>query len=889
MASDCDPLIDDPFVFPRRPSNRPALDRIAYRIGEYPDMVAAMIRHIDGEVALSGWTHRGVDDPGIALLQGAAIVGDILTFYQDRYANEAFLRTAEWRESVAALVRLTGYRLTAGLGGHATLAIEVKGDRPITIPAGFPFKTDLEGSDVSADFQTDSDLLAHPHLSKFNLYRPRSYATTISAGVTTVEVDRAGGSSALAAIAALDLQPGDKILLMPDAPPWRSSSTASFTDQDSSQILKVKEVETVHDRTLVTFETTVARGWSLPLRAYRLGRTFRHFGHAAPTTYTQSIKGAGDEITGTREKPTLFVRHTRDGHACANTSSSIDLPGRMIPLDQEVTDLMVGGRIAIETRAMRDGTDKPFVQVRTISKLRSTTLGFGSLNAATTLVTMNDALVTHTVNVGDEADIRDYRVHEITSPEIRFRPKAGASGGGFGSGTDALAFFGRRNEVRKLADRPLTMQHDDGRVTELTCINEIGDFGGSPTDPRMWLLSFDAPPAPFLRADFDEVTPNVTVFANTVTGSQGKAVPMIALGNGDARAVFQTFKLPKPVTHLLSPGADPAEVPELTVYVNSRAVERVSAFYGQPGDALVYILRRDDEGAFHIQFGDGKTGARLPSGTGNVTATLRTGSGARGMLPDGVLPSAGSKIDGLGKLHIPAGVSGGADPEQAGNAKLAAPGRVQGLGRIVSLADYETELLSIPGVSRVRAAWDMSDGVPGVVLRTLLESGREAEFSDVRDAIYKFQRCRGSNRFVISVEQARLRQVYLDLRYAFDPSLIEADIAASVTRALAPMDAVDTDAAGVFALRQRQIGEPEYASRIEGRVQALDGVTWARVTGLGKLSVTPVGDLPEDLWLPPAPRTRHARITAGAGELFQLHSAHLSLVSAPPEPGEDCA
>ena len=49
----------------------------------------------------SAWTHRDADDPGIALMEGAAILGDILTFYQEHYANEAYLRTAAWRERLS--------------------------------------------------------------------------------------------------------------------------------------------------------------------------------------------------------------------------------------------------------------------------------------------------------------------------------------------------------------------------------------------------------------------------------------------------------------------------------------------------------------------------------------------------------------------------------------------------------------------------------------------------------------------------------------------------------------------------------------------------------------------------------------------------------------------
>jgi hypothetical protein len=884
----CDPLIDDPFLFPRRPANRPALARIGYRIGEYPDMVEAMLRHIDGEVALAGWTHRGADDPGIALIEAAAIVGDVLTFYQERYANEAYLRTALWRESVAGLVRLLGYRLSPGLGGHATLAVELKPTAGrVVVPAGFPFKADLEGQDQPAEFQTDAELVAWPHLSAFNLYRPRTYAASVAAGTDTLEVDRAGDSAALAAIAALGLAKGDRILLVPDAPAWTTSATAAFTAQASSQVLKVAEVRQVHDRTILRFETAIDRAWSLPLTAYRLGRTWRHFGHAAPPTHTKPTPATGT-VTGSASYTTGFERHLQPGHDCANTSMSVDLPAQMIPLDQEVGDLVPGTRVAVEVRGLQSSVGDPLILVRKIGALRATAMTFATQTGPSTQVTLESPLVTHE-GYTYEADIRDYRIHEITSARMRLRPVAGAGSGAFATGTGALAFYGTRAEARKLIDRRLALRHEDGRALELTCISNEIDFAVAGPEPRMWTLSFDAPPAPFTRADFDEEAPRVTVWGNLATASQGKALPPVVLGNGDARAAFQTFALPKPVTHLLHPGADPAEVPELVVHVNGRAADRVASLFGQPPDRLVYVLRQDDEGGFHVQFGDGKTGARLPTGKGNVTATFRTGSGARGLLKAGAAPSAGTKIAGVARLALPGEVAGGAEAEEAGNARLAAPGRVQGLGRIVSLADYETELLGVPGVSRVRAAWDILDGTPGVVLRVLLESGRESEYEEVRDAILSFQRCRGSDRFALRVEQATLRQVFLDLRFAFDPALIEADVAAAITALLAPMDDPTSDRGGVFALSARQIGGKEYASRIEGRVQAIPGVTWARAFGFGLLAATPAGTLPEDLTLPSAPRPRQAVVTPAPAELLQLHSAHLTLVSAPPDPGGPCA
>src|SRR5262245_15620358 len=216
----CNPLITDPFVFPRRADNRAGLPRIAYRIGRYADFVEAMTRGIDAAPELSAWTHRDPDDPGIALMEGAAILGDILSFYQEHYANEAFLRTAAWRESVAELVRLTGYRLAPGIGGRATLAFEARGASPVVIREGFPVKTDLADLPAPAEFQTDAELVAWPHLGRFNLYRPRNYDASIASGAKSIElatVDGAGDSSALA---AFQLKAGDRLMLTPNEDVW---------------------------------------------------------------------------------------------------------------------------------------------------------------------------------------------------------------------------------------------------------------------------------------------------------------------------------------------------------------------------------------------------------------------------------------------------------------------------------------------------------------------------------------------------------------------------------------------------------------------------------------------------------------------------------------------
>src|SRR5713226_7736232 len=96
---------------PLRVENRPGLSAIAYRIGTYASFREAMLEQIARTPELAGLQTRQSDDYAITLLELWAAVADVLTFYQERYASEAFLRTATLRESVGRLARLIDYSL----------------------------------------------------------------------------------------------------------------------------------------------------------------------------------------------------------------------------------------------------------------------------------------------------------------------------------------------------------------------------------------------------------------------------------------------------------------------------------------------------------------------------------------------------------------------------------------------------------------------------------------------------------------------------------------------------------------------------------------------------------------------------------------------------------
>lgn len=864
-------------AFPLRPDNRPALPRLRYRSGSYPGILAAMLRRLNASGELAKWTHRAPDDPGIALLESGAIVADILTFYQEHYANEAFLRTAQWPESIRELVRLSGYRLAPGLGGRAAFAVEVRRGDPVEVPADFPIKAELAEAPDPVDFLTIAAHTALPQFNRFHLYRARN-----SAGVVSIETDRfeiatLGGTADPAVLETFNLKAGDKLMIVPPPPQWLTAGIVIFP-QAAPQVIKVRDVTHRNGQLLLSIEGRISFPLSGNVTAYRVSRTFRHFGHNTPPMTTYQT-GSGSSMT-TRQTSAHVLRHV--DRECYGSPSSLHtpLPRNILPLDLEVNDLALGSNVIVEALLHPDNVNDPqrVCVAKTIHSLRALTMSWGNVSGPSTWINFGaGAQLVPNHHFAARADIRDFRLHEVTSPVIALTRPGLAASGNF-STTHDLSFYGHATEAALLAGRRLHFQAEDGRFADAVVVSIDA---ATPAYARLRPVTLDRKPAGFRRNDFDEAEPTVTVFGNIVEVTQGKPEREVALGNGDARQAFQTFKLPKaPLTHLLDPTATPSHVPELTVLVNQREWQRVDSLFGTGPRDEIYLVRDDAKGDSYIQFGDGETGARLPSGVQNVVVRYRTGQGALGLPKPGAKPSAGARLDRLEKLTLAGEVTGGAAGEPAEKARRAAPGRLQGLGRLVSLRDYETETLLIPGVVAAAAAWQVIEGVPAIQLAVLLGQSQQsnAQFAAVEAVIRSADRARGPGRHPIRVIQCELRYVHLAVTYAHDPVLVTADVVVALQAALGLVDDEPNAHSGLFGLHRRRLGEKEYATRIEGTLQNVPGIRWCRVSACGLL---PPANDPATLVVPAAP-VRTPLLGCTGTELLQLHSRHLALTPATP-------
>jgi predicted phage baseplate assembly protein len=162
-------------VTPERVANRPGLDAIRYRVGTHATFLESMIAALTlgGDPALDGLTTRAADDPSLALLDAWATVADVLTFYQERIANEGYLRTAVERRSILELARLIGYALRPGVAASAYLAYTVEQGYEIEIPAGSRAQSLPGPGELPQSFETSAPLKARDLLNNLEPRKTR--------------------------------------------------------------------------------------------------------------------------------------------------------------------------------------------------------------------------------------------------------------------------------------------------------------------------------------------------------------------------------------------------------------------------------------------------------------------------------------------------------------------------------------------------------------------------------------------------------------------------------------------------------------------------------------------------------------------------------------------
>jgi len=216
--------------------NRPGLSALAYRVGTFSAFYETMLSRLSSAQlpALAAFAARSPDDPGVALLDAWAAVLDVLSFYQERIANEGYLRTAVERDSIVHLARMTGYALNPGVASSVFLAYTLDKNQSVTIAAGSRAQSMAAQGALPQSFETSDDLYASDTYN--NLGIRATQPSMLQAGTNVIYVDGvannlrandlllliANGTKTARRIATIELQPKQmqtKVQLQPAIAP----------------------------------------------------------------------------------------------------------------------------------------------------------------------------------------------------------------------------------------------------------------------------------------------------------------------------------------------------------------------------------------------------------------------------------------------------------------------------------------------------------------------------------------------------------------------------------------------------------------------------------------------------------------------------------------------
>jgi len=839
-------------------TNPPGQPRLRRRVGTYSRFRERLEAELSLHTPTRGLTTREPDDFAIALLHGWATVADNVTFYTERIANENYVGTATQRRSMNELARLIGRTLQPGMAAEADLAFTMDStpgapDR-LELGIGAAVQSDPEPGGEPAIYETIESRELRP---AWNRLRARSTLPTLVFGTGTPRLHLAGtatgvrvgdmiayaaGAAGKPVVAAVtSVETVDAVAPVPDEA-GRPARTVIELD-DLSQV-----------DTGLNGNDLLSNPGSVPpltgVAAWLNGRTITASVLAAEAE-ERRVHLADVEASLSGSEPTAgFVTVFRlsaalfGAAAPASASLAAALESELIGLDDDDLTEALNGVSLADVFTWESDTAANIPSSKEI--LLDTGYPVVAPGSFVALTTSTKGAV-YRVN---KASVGGYAAGGVSGKTTRLELSSGTAQGDFPIRSTAVA---AQSERLDLTPRPwpgLVLFNSvklEKLVLGLTPGRTVVVSGAAEADPER--MVHHVTELAEVTHDFEDrittltlatsvpeslIRESVTVNANVVKASHGLTRSDV-LGSGDGRRQFQKFSLAEEPLTFLSAATSLGRITTLRVFVDDLEWSEVDQLPGHDADERIFVTR-STEGGTIVQFGDGVTGARLPTGIANVRAAYRVGAGAAGRVGANRLTTLASRPAGLAGVTNPTGSEGGAEPETADHARSNVAVQVRTLGRVVSLRDYEDFARSFSGVAKARATWGRSGRRRGIIVTVAGDDGDAiVPGTPIHDSLVEAFATAGDALVPVHLVDHRPRtfRVTADLR-------IQSDFQRDLVHA-----GVNRTVRARFAFARRGLGESIYASEILETMHGVAGVAAADltvfgvVTGAGTVSGVP--------------------------------------------------
>ena len=866
---------------PQGESNAPGQSAVVYRTGTWATFRDSMLARLSSSEypALAALKTRETDDFSIAFLDAAAVVMDIVTFYQERLANESYLRTATQLRSLTELSRLIGFAPAPGVSAEAYLAFTLKAATglpanpntpPILIPQGTQVQSVPAQGQTAQTFETSAAIAAKADWNALpiqtgNPWRPRAADLSMYLVGTSTQ-----------------LQPGDSILIVGDE--------RAVLDL-SSTLWAITTVETVkpdpaNNRTLIAWKAALGTVPAINPRVYALRQRAALFGYNAisPLMLTKRIINAlnGNKLLNSSKTDWDFLSSDQavlgaDQVDLDAVYSKVGIGGWMSVMSSDLnalfniktvstasrSDFAMSAKVSrIETGVTLD--TKIYSETRAVSVLvqsellaaaetpldhplygthldlevvRNDLAGLQvvavtgksqklSVNKFTTLTFTPDdpTLSKTTLNAGD--------VITITSPSAL--PPVNKKSGSVphwqtDSNTYALMVLdptGRPGTVTaKVTDFTLVPSvQSNAVVQESALVASVATVGSHFPHTRIVLQN------PLANC-YDRTSTSVN--ANVGLATAGASITEI-MGNGAAATPNQSFTLKqKPLTYVQAP-TPTGRQSTLVVRANNMAWTEVPTLYNQPPTTQVFSVLNQSDQTTDVIFGDNVEGATLPTGQNNIQATYRTGSGLAGNVAAGSVTTLIDRPTGVSGVSNPDTATGGQDPQSIDGIRAYAPQSVLTLGRVVSIEDYQNYANTFAGIAKANAIWIPSGPGRGVFLTVAAAGGVALPQGNPTLANLVTSLQNYGNPLVPILAYSFLETIFslsADLKY--DPAYVKDDVKAAVRQMLVQN----------YSFNSRNFGQGVSSDEIAADIQSVPGVIAVNVKGLNAGDTSSAGDL----------------------------------------------
>ena len=708
------------FIHPAIITNVPGLDQITYRVGDYTTFRHALLRSLPGENSLTttvnnvvrqNWRPGAKGDLALQMMEWWAYLADILTFYNERGANEFFLRTADQPETVNRLVYLLGFRPRPGIGATGAVAALLNGSAPVTLPQGFQIQSNPGPGQPAQIFELDERTTVSPPDAIPVDPPPVS-------GLTLV-LDTASSTPTVTSVALVlgntisGLKVGDQLLVLKKG--WTGTdadyalgSLASLTPGKDPRGNAFTKIFLTQIAAGSDFAGAAILGSATGYRLLKSKQTSLLYQYAARSDW-KSVSGAGASAFADLAS---IVRQINAGDPVLFTDPNWLSRSQLVSV-ASVSELIY---YANYDQNNHDPTKAP---------ASSSSQAVAAIPIPHTQISFAPSLSETAAPATTQVIYAWNEVGQLIDPAALGPSFTASASAAFAASQPSAAAAALQISSQLAVSPPSGTAMPANDAAENIFLEDSAGNGVEaeypPVSAGQTQVTLTVPPPGFPAQSLPALISPLRLLFNLLPVSRGKKVTGEVLGTGNAAVAGQDFTLQKtPVTYFQATGAAAVSGDSFSstvqVWVNGMEWSEVPTLYNQPANAQVFITKEDEQGQTHVIFGDGQNGQRPPTGAG-IVATYRYGSGADSPTA-GTLTNILQPLPGLKSIRNPVAAGGGADPDAPDKVRQLAPLTVLTFGRAISIDDYEAIAAHAPGVTRAKAefAFDPTAQRPRVTI-----------------------------------------------------------------------------------------------------------------------------------------------------------------------------